>query len=83
MIPTDSSVTAAGNTELSELDKKKLQCMYNCDGTENSGSGGHITGSSGMLDALDDDKCNWFFSVEDGYAIEISFITFDVIYKIV
>jgi len=78
MIPIDTSVTAAGNTELSDLDKKKLQCMYNCDGTTYSGCGGHVSGDSGTLDALDDSKCNWFITVPDGYAIEISFEVFDV-----
>ena len=65
-VPTDTSVTAAGNTELSSLDKQKLQCMYNCDGTANSNCGGHLTGDGGTLDALDDAACNWLIRVEDG-----------------
>merc|ERR1712088_789820 len=76
--PKDSSITSAGNTELSAGDIKKLQCMYNCDGTTYNGCGGHVYGDSGTLDALDDDKCQWMIRVEDGYAIEISVITFDV-----
>merc|ERR1712107_499600 len=32
----------------------------------------------GTLDALDDDKCQWMIRVEDGFAVEISVITFDV-----
>merc|ERR1719225_2112062 len=76
--PKDSSITEAGNTELSAGDIKKLQCMYNCDGTTYNGCGGHVYGDSGTLDALDDDKCQWMIRVEDGYAIEISVITFDV-----
>lgn len=66
MVPTDTSVTAAGNTELSSLDKQKLQCMYNCDGTAHSNCGGHLTGDGGTLDALDDAACNWLIRVEDG-----------------
>ena len=51
---------------------------YNCDGTTYNGCGGHVYGDSGTLDALDDDKCQWMIRVDDGYAIEISVITFDV-----
>merc|ERR1712013_570756 len=76
--PKDSSITEAGNTELSAGDIKKLQCMYNCDGTTYNGCGGHVYGDSGTLDALDDDKCQWMIRVDDGFAVEISVITFDV-----
>ena len=55
---------------------------YNCDGTEYSGCGGHIYGQSGIMDALDDSKCQWYIRVEDGYAIEISVLTFDVSWSI-
>merc|ERR1719505_441681 len=76
--PKDSSITEAGNTQLSTGDIKKLQCMYNCDGTTYNGCGGHVYGDEGTLDALDDDKCQWMIRVEDGFAVEISVITFDV-----
>merc|ERR1712013_116260 len=76
--PKDSSITEAGNTQLSAGDIKKLQCMYNCDGTTYNGCGGHVYGDEGTLDALDDDKCQWMIRVEDGFAVEISVITFDV-----
>ena len=36
MTAKDTSVTTLGNTELSELDKEKLQCLYQCDGTAHS-----------------------------------------------
>ena len=36
MTAKDPSVTSMGNTELSELDKEKLQCLYQCDGTYHS-----------------------------------------------
>ena len=51
---------------------------YNCDGTTYNGCGGHVYGDSGTLDALDDDKCQWMIRVDDGFAVEISVITFDV-----
>merc|ERR1719431_447429 len=78
MIPTDPAITYTGNTELSAMNKTKLQCMYNCDGTSYSGCGGHQTGDSGSLDAGDDDSCDWLIIVEDGFAIEITVTEFDV-----
>ena len=33
MTALDTSVTSFGNTVMSEMDKKKLQCLYQCDGT--------------------------------------------------
>ena len=39
MTPKDSSVAETGNDELSELDIKKLNCLYHCDGC-----GGHLEG---------------------------------------
>ena len=51
---------------------------YNCDGTTYNGCGGHVYGDSGTLDALNDDKCQWMIRVDDGFAVEISVITFDV-----
>ena len=70
MTPLDTTILAAGNTELSAGDVKKLQCMYNCDGTEYNGCGGHVFGESGTIDALDDSLCQWYIRVEDGFAIE-------------
>ena len=57
---------------------EKFFSRYNCDGTTYNGCGGHVYGDEGTLDALDDDKCQWMIRVEDGYAVEISVITFDV-----
>ena len=51
---------------------------YNCDGTVYNGCGGHVSGESGTIDALDDSLCQWYIRVEDGFAIEISVTTFDV-----
>ena len=39
MTPTDSSVTETGNDKLSELDIKKMNCLYHCDDC-----GGHQEG---------------------------------------
>ena len=36
MTAKQSGAPALGNTELSDLDKQKLQCMYQCDGTSHS-----------------------------------------------
>ena len=36
MTAKDTTVTTLGNTELSDLDKQKLQCLYQCDGTSHS-----------------------------------------------
>ena len=48
MTPKDSSVAETGNDELSELDIKKLNCLYHCDGC-----GGHLEG-------VDDTSTNHF-----------------------
>ena len=44
MSPVDTSITSAGNTELSPLDIEKINCLYNCDGTNIGTCGGHQMG---------------------------------------
>ena len=78
MNPTDSSVTSVGSQTLSSLDISKLQCLYNCDGTSTGTCGGHISGDSGVLESSAVNTCKWLLAVADGFAIEISFESFDV-----
>ena len=78
MNPTDGSVTSVGSQTLSSLDISKLQCLYNCDGTNTGTCGGHISGDSGVVESSSDKTCKWLLAVEDGYAIETSFESFDV-----
>jgi len=71
MTAKDTSVTTLGNTEMSELDSKKLQCLYNCDGTSHSECGGHFYGESGNLKAGADGStgCEWLLRSPDGKGI--------------
>ena len=78
MNPTDGSVTSVGSQTLSSLDISKLQCLYNCDGTSTGTCGGHISGDSGVVESSGDKTCKWLLAVPDGFAIEISFESFDV-----
>ena len=47
-MPRDPSVTSVGNSQLSPLDIQKMRCLYNCNGTETSGCGGHHYGHPGI-----------------------------------
>ena len=78
MNPTDSSVTSVGSQTLSSLDISKLQCLYNCDGTSSGTCGGHYSADSGVVESSGDKTCKWLLAVPDGFAIEISFESFDV-----
>ena len=48
IVPRDPSVTSVGNSQLSPLDIQKMRCLYNCNGTETSGCGGHHYGHPGI-----------------------------------
>ena len=78
MNPTDGSVTSVGSQTLSSLDISKLQCLYHCDGTSQGTCGGHISGDSGVLETSGVKTCKSLLAVPDGFAIEISFESFDV-----
>ena len=78
MNPTDSSVTSVGSQTLSSLDISKLQCLYNCDGTSSGTCGGHVSGDSGVVESSGAKTCKWLLAVADGFAIEMSFESFDV-----
>ena len=78
MNPTDGSITSVGSQTLSSLDISKLQCLYNCDGTQPGSCGGHVSGDDGVLESQEDNTCKWLLAVEDGYAIEMSFESFNV-----
>ena len=78
MNPTDGSVTSVGSQTLSSLDISKLQCLYHCDGTSQGTCGGHISGDSGVLETSGAKTCKSLLAVPDGFAIEISFESFDV-----
>ena len=78
MNPTDSSVTSVGSQTLSSLDISKLQCLYNCDGTNSGTCGGDISGEDGVVESSADKTCKWLIIVTDGFAVEISFGSFDV-----
>ena len=78
MNPTDSSVTSVGSQTLSSLDISKLQCLYNCDGTSSGTCGGHVSGDSGVVESSGAKTCKWLLAVPDGFAIEMSFESFDV-----
>ena len=78
MNPIDSSVTSVGSQTLSSLDISKLQCLYNCDGTSTGTCGGHYSGDNGVVESSGAKTCKWLLAVPDGFAIEISFESFDV-----
>ena len=78
MNPTDPSVTSVGSQTLSSLDISKLQCLYNCDGIQPGTCGGHVSGDSGVLESEADKTCKWLLAVDDGYAVEMSFESFNV-----
>merc|ERR1712038_1290619 len=78
MNPTDGSVTSVGSQTLSSLDISKLQCLYNCDGTSAGTCGGHYSGDTGVVESSGDKTCKWLLAVPDGFAIEISFESFDI-----
>ena len=71
MTAKDTSITTLGNTEMSDLDKKKLQCLYNCDRTANSSCGGHKYGTSGEFRVGADGSvgCEWLLRAPAGKGI--------------
>ena len=40
--------------------------------------GGDISGDSGVLESSADKTCKWLIAVSDGFAVQISFGSFDV-----
>ena len=48
----------------------KIQCVDEC--------GGHFSGDTGVVESSADKTCNWNLAVPEGFAIEISFGSFDV-----
>merc|ERR1712128_280378 len=75
MTAKDGSVTALGNTELSELDKQKLQCLYQCDGTAHSNCGGHFFAESGTFMSDGTAGCQWLVRAPVGKGIILDFST--------
>jgi len=73
MTAKDTSVTTLGNTELSELDKQKLQCLYQCDATAHSNCGGHFFGESGTLTSDGSTGCEWLLRASTGKGIILNF----------
>jgi len=74
----DPSVTIIGNTELSSLDKEKLQCMYDCSGQTKSNCGGHFYGTSGTLSGSCCCGGDWLLTSEMGKGIFIDFSAFSI-----
>ena len=90
--PMDQSVNSFGNSELSQLDIEKLNCLYKCDPL----CGGFIAGrnvikygywfifhlgTEGSVEVSGAKSCRWMFGVIDGSAVQINFEKFDVSYK--
>merc|ERR1712142_245939 len=73
MTAKQSGAPTLGNTELSELDKQKLQCMYQCDGTEHSNCGGHFYGESGTFSSDGTAGCEWLIRAPVGKGIILDF----------
>ena len=78
MTATDPSVTTLGNSELSSMDKDKIQCMYDCSDTSKSNCGGHFTGTSGTLSGSCCCGGDWLFTTELGKGIIIDFLALSV-----
>merc|ERR1712123_115371 len=78
MTPLDSSVTTLGNSELSSLDKDKIQCMYDCSMQAASNCGGHFYGTSGALSGSCCCGGDWLLRTETGKGIVINFSAFSV-----
>ena len=81
MTAKDSSVTTFGNSELSTLDKEKLQCMYDCDVLLASNCGGHEYGTSGTMSGSCCCGGDWLLRAESGMGITVTFTAFSVIIK--
>ena len=89
MTPKDPSVTSAGNEVLSPGDIVKLQCLYNCDGTNPGTCGGHISGDSGVVESsgpitftssgTGKKICKWLISATSGEAIQLTYQSFNVL----
>merc|ERR1712128_138086 len=75
MTAKDGSMTTLGNTELSELDKQKLQCLYQCDGTAHSNCGGHFFAESGTFMSDGTAGCQWLVRAPVGKGIILDFST--------
>ena len=81
MSPKDTTVTQAGtgNSVLSPLDIEKLQCLYNCNGTQPGTCGGHHHREDrGELESSGNNTCNWHLRVGDGYGIRLTIESFRV-----
>merc|ERR550519_1545699 len=78
MTSLDPSVTSFGSGELTSLDKKKLQCMYDCMGTNYSYCGGHFYGKFGKMKGSCCCGGDWIIRTENGRGISITFSSFNV-----
>ena len=89
MTPKDPSVTSVGSQTLSAGDVAKMQCLYNCDGTNPGTCGGHTSGESGVVESSGTipfttsgtgkkKVCKWLVSATSGDAIEVTFKNFNV-----
>ena len=79
MTAKDPAVTELGGSELSTLDSQKLQCMYDCTGTNFSFCGGHFYDTSGIMSGSCCCGGDWILRTEVGKGINISFSAFNVI----
>jgi len=73
MTAKQAGAPSLGNTELSELDKKKLQCLYQCDGTQHSNCGGHFYAESGIFSSDGSTGCEWLLRAPVGKGIILNF----------
>merc|ERR1719312_693204 len=73
MTAKQSGAPALGNSELSDLDKQKLQCMYQCDGTSHSNCGGHFYAESGTFSSDGTTGCEWLLRAPVGKGIILDF----------
>ena len=90
---TDQSINSFGNSELSQLDIEKINCLYKCDPLCGGFIAGMIVikyywiliyfylGTEGSVEVSGAKNCRWMFGVIEGSAVQINFEKFDVSYK--